>query len=149
MHFTTGPFWCRAIQPVTGKSDPPRCKIIIRVGNKRGDIGKESAITFQRMPIHLGNGPIALLKLMRDVVVRSAWDRIFQQWMVGDDGKAVITVFFLYSANESCQERLNQLFRLNDFTIFLSVNSSQNAVTMHDFFHVWRRNEIAFLGVNF
>lgn len=37
---------------------------------------------------------------------------------------------------------------IQGWEIFLEVDS-QNAVTMHDFFHVWRRDEIAFLGVNF
>lgn len=40
-------------------------------------------------------------------------------------------------------------FRFGDFALFLGVQGGDNAIPVHDFLHVRRRNEVTFLTVYF
>ncbi len=78
---------------------------------------------------------------------RTAGNVVFNQRMIGNDRKAVI--FFLHPANKARQEWLNQRLRLGDFAVFIGLQRSDNAVARHHFFHLRRRNKVAFLRIDF
>ncbi|SBM21196.1 Uncharacterised protein [Klebsiella oxytoca] len=121
--------------------------MIVAEGNVLGELSVETAVTFQRMTAHFGNGPVTLFKIMLYAASSAAGNGIFQQRMVRNDGKTV--VFLMNFADKTRQERLNQFFRLSAFAFFFSIDHGNNTIAMHDFFHLRRRNEIAFLRVDF
>ncbi len=67
--------------------------------------------------------------------------------MVRNDGKTV--VFLLHAADKAAEKGFDQRFRLGAFTIFIAVDDGGYPVAVHDFLHLRRRNEIAFLRVDF
>jgi len=67
--------------------------------------------------------------------------------MIRHDRKTI--VFFVYFANEARQERFNQFFRLGGFALLFGMDHGHDAVAMHHFLHLRRRNEVAFLRINF
>ena len=99
------------------------------------------------MTAHFSNGPVTLFKIMAHATVGAAGNSVFQQRMIGNDGQSVI--FLMHFTDETGQERFNQLFRLGAFTFFFSVDHGADTVAMHHFFHLRRRNKVAFLRINF
>ena len=121
--------------------------MIVSVGNVLGELSVETTVAFQRMTAHFGNGPVTLFKIMLYAARGAAGNGIFQQRMVRNDRKTI--VFFMNFADKTRQERLNQFFRFSAFAFFFSIDHGDNTIAMHHFFHLRRRNEIAFLRVDF
>ncbi|CVD27854.1 Uncharacterised protein [Serratia marcescens] len=134
-------------QVVTRQRHPPRGEMVFTVGDKLGQIGVEAAIAFQRMTAHFRHRPVAGLEVVGQLTHRAARNRLFQQRMIGHDGQTVVAL--LHAADKARQERLDQGFRLGDFALFLGVQGGDNAIPVHDFLHVRRRNEVTFLTVYF
>ncbi len=84
---------------------------------------------------------------MRDTALGAARDGVFQQGMVRDDGQTVI--FTQYLTDKTGQEGFDQLFRLGGFTILFAMDHSGNTIAVHHFLHLRRRNEVAFLRIDF
>ncbi|MNB94780.1 hypothetical protein D3C75_419400 [compost metagenome] len=110
-------------------------------------ISIETAIPFQRMALHLCDGPVTILEIMGDVTVSSTLNRIAQQWVVRNNCQTV--VFTLYTANKPAEERFDKLFWLSDFAVLFGMNHCAHAVTVHHFFHLRWRNKVTFLGIHF
>ena len=134
-------------QVVTRQRHPPRGEMVFAFGDKVGQVGVETAIAFQRMAAHFRHRPVAGLEVVGQFTHRAARNRIFQQRMIGHDGQAIVAL--LHAADKARQERLDQGFRLGDFALFLGVQGGDNAIPVHDFLHVRRWNEVAFLTVYF
>ncbi|MNE57520.1 hypothetical protein D3C80_1524910 [compost metagenome] len=112
-----------------------------------GQIGIETAIAFQGMATHLGNGPVTFFEIVLAVAICTARNRIFQQGMIWNNRKTV--VFFVDLPNKAGQERLDKFFWLGSFTILLGVNHRRHTIAVHHFLHLRRRDEVAFLRVDF
>ena len=69
--------------------------------------------------------------------------------MIGNYPETVIIFFALHAADKSVQKRGDESFRLCHIFIIHGVNGSSDAIAVHDFFHLRRRNKIGFLSVNF
>ncbi len=98
------------------------------------------------MAAHFGNRPVTFFELMLNAARGAAGNRVFQQRMIRHDGQAVI--FTLNFSHKTRQERFDQFFRLGRLTFFFRVDDRDDTIAMHHFFHLRRRNEIAFLRVN-
>lgn len=99
------------------------------------------------MATHFRHGPVAILEIMAQSTDRTTLNRVFKQRMIGHNRKAVI--FFLHAANKTAQKGLDQRFGLGTFAIFIAVDDGNDTVAMHHFFHLWRRDEITFLSIDF
>ncbi len=51
--------------------------MIVGFNDKFGQFGVETAVAFQRMATHFGNGPVARLEIMAQATHRTAGDRVF------------------------------------------------------------------------
>ena len=99
------------------------------------------------MTAHLSNRPVTLNKIMLNATRGAARNSIFQERMVRHDGKTI--VFFMHFPDKAGQERFDQCFRLGRLSFLFGMNNGRNAVAMHHFLHLRRRNEVALLPVNF
>lgn len=106
--------------------------MIVSGGDKRRQFSVEGAIAFQRVAAHFRHGPVAILEIMRHVTIGTTLNGVFHQGMIGNDRQAI--VFALYAANKTGQERLNQLFRIGNFTILIGLQDGDHAIAVHDFF---------------
>lgn len=55
----------------------------------------------------------------------------------------------MHFPDKAGQERFDQCFRLGRLSFLFGMNNGRNAVAMHHFLHLRRRNEVALLPVNF
>ena len=99
------------------------------------------------MATHFSHRPVTLFEVVFYAARGAARDGVFQQRMIRNNRQTI--VFFLHFTDKTGQERLNQLFRLGAFTFFFGMDHSDNTIAMHHFFHLRRRNEVAFLRVDF
>ena len=131
---------------MTGEGNPPRHEMIVTEGDELGQLCVEGAIAFQRVAAHFCNGPVAFFKIVFHTTLSATRNRIFDQRMIGNDRETV--VFAVHTPNKAAQERLNQFFRFGALFLFFRMDHSDNAIAVHHFFHLRRRNKVAFLRID-
>ena len=126
--------------------DPPWHEMVGAKGDELGQLSIKTAIAFQRMTAHFCYGPVTFFKIMLNATGGAAGNGIFQQGMIRHDSKTI--VFSLHLTHKTGQERFDQFFRLGRLAVLLGMNDGHDAIAMHHFLHLRRRNEVAFLRVN-